>query len=127
MKNFIIKNLKWALLILIGLGTSGLLSFFVYLAATRDLRSLESVLLQIISLGIGCGVSFFVDRQSVSDAAKEIIKPHARKAFRRLVSLYRSLFRAANVIESAQDSKSPENHRVTLAKLDTMTIVKVTV
>ena len=49
---------------------------------------------------------------------REIIKPHARKAFRRLVSLYRSLSRAANAIESAQDSESPENHRLTLAKLN---------
>ena len=106
------------MLILIGLGILALLSFLVHLAATRDSGNLESILLQIISLAIGCGVSFFVGRRSVSDAAKEVIKPHARKAFRRLVSLYRSLSRAAEAIKSAQDDESPENQRVTLAKLD---------
>ena len=119
LKDFISKNLKWIMLVLVSLGALALLSFFVYVAATQEnLTSLESVLLQFISLAIGCGVSFFVGRRSVSDAAKEIIKPHARKAFRRLVSLYRSLSRAANAIKSAQDNESPENQRVTLAKLD---------
>lgn len=117
MKNFIIKNLKWIVLVSVGLGTLALFSFFVYLA-TGNLSSLESILLQIIFLAIGCSVSFFVGRRSVSDAAKEVIKPHARKAFRRLVSLYRSLSRAAEAIKSAQDDESPENQRVTLAKLD---------
>ena len=126
MKNFIIKNHKWTVPLLIGLGALALLSFFVYLAVTGDLSSLESILLQIIFLAIGCSVSFFVGRRSVSDAAKEVIKPHARKAFRRLVSLYRSLSRAANVIESAQDSESPEDHRVALAKLDIIVTEQLT-
>ena len=115
MKNFIIKNLKWIVLIVISLA---LLSFFVYVAATRNLSSLESVLLQIISLGIGIGVSFFVGQQSAQKTAREIIKPHARSAFRRLLSLYHSLSRAGTAIESAQTSDSHENYQVALARLE---------
>lgn len=118
MKKFIIKNLKWAVLILIGLGILALLSLFVYIAAQRDLTNLESVLFQVISLIIGCGVSFFVGQQSVRKAAKEDVKSHAVKAFRRLLSLYQSLARAAAVIESADSSETKENYQVILARLE---------
>ncbi len=74
--------------------------------------------MQIISLAIGIGVSFFVGRQSAQKAANEIIKPHARSAFRRLVSLYRSLQRAATTIEAAQGLEADEDHEVALAKLE---------
>ena len=52
------KNLKWIVIVLIGLGILALL-ILVYIAATRDLSGLESVLLQIILLAIGSGISFF--------------------------------------------------------------------
>lgn len=118
MKNFIIKNLKWAVLILIGLGILALLSFLVHLAATRDSRNLESILLQIISLAIGSSVSFWIGQKSVEKAAKEIIKPHARSAFRRLIFLYLTLRHAANMIESSQSSESREEYHVVLARLE---------
>ena len=97
MKNFIIKNLKWIVLILLGLSTLALLSSSVYVAASRNLSSLESVLLQFIFLAIGCGVSFWVGQQSDKKAAKEILKPHARSAARDLISLYKSISRARAV------------------------------
>lgn len=114
MKDLIITNYK-LLIVLIGLVV---LLGLVYIVADTPLTDLENVLLQIIFLAIGCSVSFFVGKKSVEKAAKEIIKPHARKAFRRLVSLYQSLSRAANAIKSAQDDESPEKQQVTLAKLD---------
>ena len=52
------------------------------------------------------------------EAAEEIIKPHARSAFRRLLSLYLSLQRAAAEIQSSQSSESHEDYQVALAKLD---------
>ena len=112
------KNLYWvlaALLILVALGIS---AFVIYITTQRTLNSIEGILWQVFVLTAGLAGSFIFGRQSAPEAAKEIIKPHARKAFRRLVSLYRSLSRAANVIKSAQDDESLENQQVTLAKLD---------
>ena len=83
------KNLNWILpgfLILISLGVSVLV---VYTTTTRVLTAVESTIWQVFVLTVGLAGSFIFGRQSVTEAAKEIIKPHARKAFRRLVSLYR--------------------------------------
>ena len=88
----------------------------VILASTLNLSS--DVLLQFIFLAIGCGVSYWVGRTSVRKAAEEIVKPHAKSAFRRLGSLYDNLSRAATVIQSGQVSDSHENYQVTLARLE---------
>lgn len=44
--------------------------------------------------------------------------PHVQSAFRRLDTLYRSLSRAADVIESPQNADSPEDYKVALARLE---------
>ena len=111
------KNIKYIVPVLIGLGILALV-ILVYIAATRDLSGLESVLLQIILLAIGSGISFFAGHRSAREAAEAIIKPHARSAFRRLLSLYRSLSRAANAIESSQSSESDGDYQVVLARLE---------
>ena len=107
------------LLILISLAVAGL---FSHAATTRTLTGLESVILQFFSLMAGLVGSFFFGRQSAREAAREIIKPHARSAFRRLLSLYQSLSRVADVIESSQNSESPEENQVTLAKLEAIVV-----
>ncbi len=117
MKNLIMKNLKYIVPVLIVLGILTLLGL-MYIAATRPVTDLESVLLQIISLSIGGGLSFFAGRQSAREAAREIIKPHARSAFRRLISLSLSLLRSAKVIKSSRSSESHEDYQVVLAKLE---------
>ena len=112
------KNLNWVLptlLIFVALGISGLV---VYITTQRTLSSIEGILWQVFVLTAGLAGSFIFGQQSAKEAAKEIIKPHARSAFRRLVSLYESLSRAAKVIELSQGSESHENHQVTLAQLD---------
>ena len=118
-------KLKYVVPVSIGVGIIVLLSV-VDIAAARDLSGLESVLLQIMSLAIGSGVSFYIGRQSAQSAAREIIKPHARSAFRRLVSLYRSLQRAATTIEAAQGLEADENREVTLAKLEVIVSAQLT-
>ena len=119
------KKLKYVAPVLIGVGILALISL-VYIAATRNLSSLESVLLQIISLAIGIGVSFHIGRQSALTAAREIVKPHARSAFRRLVSLYQSLQRVATMIESSKNSGSQEDYQVTLGKLGAIVTEQLT-
>lgn len=114
MKDLIIANYKFLIILIVLVVLLGL----VYIIADTPLTDLENVLLQIIFLAIGCSVSFFVGKKSVEKAAKEIIKPHARSAFRRLIFLYLTLRRAAAAIESAQHSESQENYQVILARLE---------
>ena len=108
-----------SLLIIICLVVSG---YFIDVAATRSLTYLEGVLLQLFSLLAGVGGSFIFGRQSARKAAREIIKPHARSAFRRLLSLYHSLSRVAVTINSSQNFESPVENQVTLAKLEAIVV-----
>ena len=119
------KNIKYIVPVLIGLGILALV-ILVCIAATRDLSGLESVLLQIILLAIGSSISFFAGHRSAREAAEAIIKPHARSAFRRLISLYNGLSRAATVIESSQSSKSDEDYQVALARLEEIVTEQLT-
>lgn len=107
------------LLVVASLGVAGL---FAYIATERTLTNLESVILQAFALGAGLVGSFVFGRQSAREAAREIIKPHARSAFRRLLSLYQSLSRVGTTIEASQKSDSPEDNEVTLAKLEAIVI-----
>ena len=93
---------------------------FAYVATTRTLTGLETVLLQFFCLLAGTGGSFIFGRRL------GISKPHARSAFRRLRSLYQSLSRVAATIESAQNSESPEENQVTLAKLEAIVAEQLT-
>lgn len=115
------KNIKYIVPVLIVLGTLALLAllgFLVYVAAKRNLTSMESVLLQIISLAVGVGASFFIGQWSARKAAK----PHARSAFRRLLFLYQNLSRAATAIKSSQSSESDESYQVLFARLEEIII-----
>lgn len=103
------------LLIFVAIGVS---VFVAYTVTQRTLTGLESILLQIFIFAAGLSGSFLFGRQSAREAAREIIKPHARSAFRRLLSLYLSLQRAAAEIKSSQNSESHEEHQVVIAKLD---------
>jgi hypothetical protein len=104
-----------ALLLLFSIGISIILA---YTATQRTLSSLESILWQIFVFAGGLAGSFIFGRQSARKAAREIIKPHARSAFRRLIFLYLTLRRAATVVELAQHSESQENYQVILARLE---------
>lgn len=97
-------------------------AFSVYIATQRTLTNLEGVLLQSFSLITGLVGSYFFGRQSARDAAREIIKPHARSAFRRLMSLYESLSRVGAEIEISRSSKGNKNGEIALAKLEAIVI-----
>ena len=110
------KNLQWIWPGLISLVVLGSTIISAFLASTLNLSS--DVLLQFIFLTIGCSVSYWVGQKSVKKAAKEMVEPYAKSAFRRLLSLYHNLARAATVIQSGQVSDSQENYQVTLARLE---------
>lgn len=93
-----------------------------YIATQRHLSDLENILLQTFSLLFGLVGSYYFGKQSANDAAKEIIKPHARSAFRRLISLYESLHRVGVEIENSKNSNEPQSETLTLAKLESIVI-----
>lgn len=97
--------------------------FFVYTVTQRTLTGLESVLLQLFILASGLIGSFIFGKQSAEKAAKEMIKPHARSAFRRLISLYRGLSRIATVI--ANNSSSDSETEFTIAKIEEIVISQI--
>lgn len=76
---------------------------FVYLASVRTLTSLENVLFQVFALATGLTGSFFFGRQAAKAAAREMIEPHARSAFRRLISLYDGLSRVARAVAGTEN------------------------
>jgi len=94
-------------------------AFSIYIATQRTLTSLESTLLQAFSLACGLIGSFYFGKQSAAEAAKEIIKPHARSAFRRLISLYESLSRVGAEIEG---SKGNQSESITIAKMEAIVV-----
>ena len=96
---------------------------YVYISLERPLSALEGVLLQIFALVAGIAGSFLLGRNSVADAAKEMIKPHARSAFRRLVSLYEGLSRLAYAIESAKEKAvNKETNELMLEKFEAIVV-----
>lgn len=110
---------RWlpTVLILAAIAVAG---FSAYIATQRTLTSLEGTLLQSFALIVGLVGSFIFGRRSATDAAKEIIKPHARSAFRRLMSLYESLSRVANEVAASQSDGG--NSEVALARLEAIVI-----
>ena len=98
---------------------------FAYVAATRPLTDLESVLLQVLAVSTGFTGTFMVGRLSATTAAKGIIEPHARSALRRLVSQYQSLHRMATIIESSHDSNKPDPCQQVLARLGEIAISQI--
>lgn len=104
------------LLIIIAIGISIILA---YTATKRTLTGLESTLWQIFVFGASLAGSFIFGRQSAHEAAREIIKPHARGAARYLISLYKSILRArsATTIGASQGLESSTGYDVVRAYL----------
>jgi hypothetical protein len=100
--------------------------FVAYTMTKRTLTGLESVLWQIFVFAAGLSGSFIFGRESAQRTAREMFKPHARSAFRRLISLYQSLQRVATTIESSQKSCCEEDYHVTLGKLEAIVTEQLT-
>lgn len=58
--------------------------------------------------------SFLFGRMSALQAARDIIRPHARSAFRRVLSLHRSLYRLSVRIETLQEEG--DGHRLEIVR-----------
>ncbi len=111
-----LEHIGPTLLVICSIGISVILA---YTATQRTLSGLESVLWQIFVFAGGLAGSFIFGRQSARDAAREIIKPHARGAARYLISLYKSILRArsAATMEVSQDLATSAGYHVIRAYL----------
>jgi len=96
--------------------------FFIMTASGRRLSDLENILFQIFTLSTGVGSSYLFGKISAKETALEIIKPHARSSFRRLVSLYKSLGR---LIQTINDRKSQNDVASYSAVLDLVEAVAI--
>lgn len=114
-----IKKINWTIVGFILIGVSIIFAIlFIHAATTRPLTGLENVLLQTISLLLGIIGSFVVGRESASNVAKELIKPYARSAFRRLLSLYFGLSRIAQSIQNMR--YATQSDKIPASILDTL-------
>lgn len=99
---------------------------FTGMAMFRPLTGFESVLLQVISLFLGILGSYILGRESATNAGKELIKPHAKSAFRRLLSLYYGLSKIATVIQGIRTQNTADQiPMVVLDKLEVMVIDQI--
>lgn len=71
----------------------------VALTLFRDLTTLELGLFQLLVLATGLLGSYIFGKSSARAGAMDVIKPHARAAFRRVMALYNSLYRLSDRIE----------------------------
>ena len=120
----VMKYMEYAAPVLLIIMSVAGFSTFAYVATTRPLTDLESVFLQVFSASTGFIGTFMIGRQSAKNVATEIIKPHARSAFRRLLSLYQSLHRMATIIESSRRSKVADYNQV-VARLDEIALAQI--
>ena len=82
-----------------------LLAAVIIVASIRDLTSLEIIMFQVMSLGVGLFGSFWLGRFSAMEAARDVVRPHARSALRTILLLRDSLYRLSIMIEEfKQDS-----------------------
>lgn len=100
---------RWPIVVGVILVVTGVAMAIVMVrtSADRALTPLEASLFQLLALGLSISGSFIAGRQSALRAAKDIIRPHARSAFRRVWSLYESLSRLAQQIQLFQDNEPP--------------------
>ena len=75
---------------------------FVYISAAQRLTTLDNSLFQIFTLAVGLVGSYFFGRESALEGAKELIRPHARSAFRRVIAIYLGLVRIGQEIQYSQ-------------------------
>ena len=104
----------------------GLAITYIVIASKRTLTPLEGTMFQFFILGLGIMGSFLFGKQSAKQAAKDLIKPHARSAFRRLIFLYESLSRLAKAIEKGKEEEiSVANNNLVLEKLEAIVIEQI--
>ena len=108
--------LRWeALLIIIAVVVAVVM---IATSATRPLTPLETTLFQLVTLGAGIAGSFLLGRASAAQAARDVIRPHARSALRQLLVLSDSLIRLSGRIREFRASGADPRLDIIQAVID---------
>ena len=99
------KTLKKLLPYVVLLLLSVFVLVFIWLISLRDPTTFESLLFQLIVLVIGLLGSYIFGKNSARAGALEVVRPHARSAFRRVRALYLSLYLLSERIEEMKEEK----------------------
>jgi hypothetical protein len=70
---------------------AGLLALTLWLTSSSDVTDRENGLLSFIFFASGVALSFYFGRQSVAEAAQDVLRPHGKKSVRRIVNLARGI------------------------------------
>ena len=90
----------------------------VVLTLFRSPTPFETALLQFVILLTGLWGAYIMGKQSALSAARELIRPHARSAFRRVLSLHRSIYNLSVRIDGLQAKDSDPRLDVIRAIVD---------
>ena len=85
---------------------------FIILNVLRSMSAVENTLFQVLISGTGLLGSYIFGKNSARAGALDVVKPHARAAFRRVLALYSSLYRLSVKIEELKE-EGPD-HRLDL-------------
>ena len=80
----------------------GMMVLIVDTSTDRQLTEFESVVFQVVTMSAGLLGSYLIGRRTSKELIQKAVRPHARSAFRRLISLYRSIARVATTIEAPE-------------------------
>ena len=90
----------------------------VALTLFRQPTTFEAGLFQVFILLTGLWGSYILGKNSALDAARELIRPHARSAFRRVLNLYDSLFRLSVRLEKLKEGNPDQRLDLVQALVD---------
>jgi len=100
-----LKRLPWTTIGGVLLVAAALIvaAYVVKTSGEHALTQREQVLFQVIMLGAGLFGTFVVGRESAKSAARDVIRPSARSAFRRVWALYKGLARLRGSVAERKD------------------------
>ena len=99
---------RWLALGIVFIATSVAFAAYMIVVASgraesgESLTALEVALFQVLSLGVGLLGSFFVGRFSAAEAARDVIRPHARSALRTILTCAIALFAYQEGLKSTE-------------------------
>jgi hypothetical protein len=112
---FWMRGAFWASVVLLLAAVAGSVTLVV-VAADRELSSLETTLLQVLILAAGLSGSYLFGQQSAKSAARELMKPAARSAFRRVLGLYASLGRLAETLNRFSETAGSTDRHIEVVR-----------
>jgi hypothetical protein len=82
----------------------GLLVFTLVVTGQKDTTNTEGALWTFILFAVGVAATFYFGRQSVRDAANEVVRPQAKSAARRLITLGRGINSLREILREHQNA-----------------------